>query len=97
MWPWNRPTQLDRIETSLLLLHRKAERIMATQAELTEQVNAATAKLTKIGTETTTLLTKIEELTAIINAGPPVSAELTAAVAALTAQAAVVDDLVPDA
>jgi len=76
---------------------KSLETIMATQQELTAQITAATEKLTKIGTETGTLLTKIEELkTALANAGN-VSPELQAAVDALAAQAAVVDDLVPDA
>ena len=70
---------------------------MATQAELTAQVAAVNTQLAKIGTETTSLLIKIDELTEIIANGPPVSPELEAAVTALTAQAKVVDDLVPDA
>lgn len=69
---------------------------MATQAELVVQVKAATDKLTKIGTETSTLLQKITDLTTIITNGP-VTPEMQAAVDALTAQAQVVDDLVPDA
>ncbi len=72
------------------------EKIMLSQADLIVQVKAATDQLVKIGTETTTLLQKITDLTAIIAAGP-VTPEMQAAVDALTAQAQVVDDLVPDA
>jgi septal ring factor EnvC (AmiA/AmiB activator) len=71
------------------------EKIMATQAELTTQVQAIGATLTKIGTETTALLAKIDELNAVIAAGT-VTPELQAAVDAVAAQAHVVDDLVPD-
>ena len=78
-------------------LAKQMEKSMATQAELTAQVQAISATLTKIGTETSTLLTKIDELKAVIAAGPPVTPELQAAVDALAAQAKVVDDLVPDA
>lgn len=70
---------------------------MATQAELVEKVNAVTAKVAKIGTETSTLLQKVEELQAVIDAEGNASPELEAAVAALTDQAAIVDDLVADA
>ena len=73
------------------------EKLMATQAELTEQVKAISATLTKIGGETTTLLQKVSDLQAVIANGPPVTPELQAAVDALAAQAKVVDDLVPDA
>lgn len=69
---------------------------MATQAELVAQVKSINDKLVKIGTETSTLLTKITDLTTIITNGP-VTPELQAAVDALTTQAQVVDDLVPDA
>ncbi len=75
---------------------RQGETIMATQDELIVQINAVNDKMVKIGTETTMLLDKVAELTAILEAGP-VSDELQAAVDAVTAQAQVVDDLVPDA
>ncbi len=74
----------------------QGEMLMATQAELTAQVNAVTAQLNKLGTETSILITKVNELTEIIANGPPVTAELQAAVDAAIAQAKVVDDLVPD-
>jgi len=72
------------------------EKIMATQQELAAQVTAANGKLTKIGAETGTLLAKIEELKQAIANAPTVTPELQAAVDALSAQAQIVDDLVPD-
>lgn len=70
-------------------------KIMATQTEIVAQLNATTEQLKKIGTETTSLLTKVDELLAVINAGP-VTPELQAAVDALQAQATTVDNLVSD-
>lgn len=70
---------------------------MASQAELVDQVTAATATISKIGDETRALLAKIDELLAVIAAGGEASPALSDAVAALVAQAAVVDALVPDA
>ena len=70
---------------------------MATQAELATQLNSVKDQLVKIGTETTSLLTKIDELKAVIAAGPAIDPELQTAVDAVVAQAKVVDDLVPDA
>ena len=92
MWPFESSNK-----TLLKTLLRKVDSIMATQAELTAQVQAATTTLAKIGTETSTLLDRIAELTNVIANGPAVSPELQSAVDALTAQAKVVDDLVPDA
>jgi len=69
---------------------------MGTQEELRIQIEALTTQVAKIATETQTLLTRIEELLAIINAGT-VTPELQAAVDALVAQVAIVDELVPDA
>ena len=63
--------------------------------ELRIQIEALTAQVAKIATETQTLLTRIEELLAIINTGT-VTPELQAAVDALVAQVAIVDELVPD-
>ncbi len=85
-------------EGLLQKLLEQGKLLMATQAELTVQLNATTDTLKKVQTETTGLLSKIDELLAIINGGTvPVSAELKAAADALQAQATVVDDLVPDA
>lgn len=88
--------ELARIHLKLDRLISQQETIMADQAEIVVQIQEIQNKLTKIGTETTSLLTKIDELTAIIAAGP-VSPELQQAVDNLKAQAQVVDDLVVDA
>jgi len=87
--------ELARIRQKLDILLLQQEVIMATQQELVVQVQAIQAQVTKIGGETTTLLARIDELIAVIAAGP-VSLELQAAVDALKAQAEVVDNLVAD-
>ena len=88
---------LEKMHQTLCTIQTQGEKIMATQAELAAQLTAATEKLKKIGSETTTLLTKVKDLTDIIAGGTiPVTPELQAAADALTAQAGVVDDLVPD-
>lgn len=70
-------------------------RLMATQQEMVVQINGLKDQVAKIGTETSTLITKVNDLLAIIAAGP-VTPELQAAVDSLKAQVQVVDDLVPD-
>lgn len=70
---------------------------MATQAELTAQLQAASAKIEKVGGETRSLITKVQELTDVINNLPEVSPELKAAADNVTAQLEIVDGLVPDA
>ncbi len=87
----------ESIDRKLNTLIWQGRKLMATQAELAEQVKKIGDSITKIGTETTTLLAKIDELNAIITNGPAVTPELQAAVDAVAAQAKVVDDLVPDA
>lgn len=83
---------------AIQLIHiTKSNSIMATQKELTEQINALTGVVVKVGSETRTLLTKIEELLAVIAAGGEVTPELQTAVDDLKAQVDVVDALVPDA
>lgn len=82
---------LERIE-------RLLNRIMATQTEIVAQLNAVNDKLKKIATEESSLVTKIEELQAIIDGmGDTASPELVAAAQAVSAQADVLDALVPDA
>jgi len=66
---------------------------MATQAEMVAELQAVATTLNKIGTETSTLLQKISDLEANTNGA---SQALIDAVAAVKAQAAVVDNLVPD-
>lgn len=87
------PHRLATIHDLLMFEHK----IMASQAELADQIRAATSQLQKIGTETKSLVEKIDALQAIIDAGGEVSPELQAAVDELKTQAQVVDDLVPDA
>jgi hypothetical protein len=92
-------------------MHEELHTIMANDAELVAQLNAVNTTLTdvaanvdKIGTETDLLLVKITELeNALANAGNS-SPEVDAALAAVTAQAGVVqskvqgvDAKVPDA
>ena len=74
----------------------KLEQIMATQAELAVSLQALTTQSAKIAGETQLLLAKIDELTAAIAAGGQTTPDVDAALAALQAQVAVVDALVPD-
>lgn len=69
---------------------------MANDAEQIAQLNAIKDQLVKVGGETSLLLLKIQELQDLL-ANQPVSDELKAAIAAVAAQAQVVDDAVPDA
>lgn len=71
--------------------------LMSTQAQLAADITAVADQVTKIGGETRTLLDKIAELQAAIDAAGSVAPEVTEAMAALQAQVAVVDGLVPDA
>lgn len=82
---------------SLLLIHRKVSRIMATQPELVTSINALTANVAKIGNETRELLTRIAALEQAIGEGAPVSPAVLEALSALQEQVSVVDSLVPDA
>lgn len=82
----------DQLGTVLSLL----EQIMATQAELATSLGTVTAQVAKIGDETRTLLVKIQELTDAISQGGATTPEVDAALAALQAQVAVVDELVAD-
>lgn len=84
-------------ERILEALTKLGDRIMATQAELAADLQTVTAQVAKIGTETSTLLQKVADLEAALAAGGVTTPEVDAAMAALKAQAAVVDDLVPDA
>lgn len=77
--------------------------IMATQAQLATdlaavlvQLKKASAEIVGVQTATDVLTAKIAELEAIIAADGEASAELTEAVAAVKAQAQVVDEQIPD-
>lgn len=74
----------------------RLDHIMATQAELTAQLEANAVEIQKIGTETQSLIDKVNELLAQLQ-NAPVTPELQAAADAVTAQLKIVDDLVPDA
>ena len=80
----------------LLLILERLEYLMATQAELATLLLAVTDTITKIGTETQSLLAKIDDLAAALAAAGATTPEVDAALAALQAQAAAVDSLVPD-
>lgn len=88
----------DRQEVlhKLNALYTQGEKIMASQAELTKQVNDLTTKVNKIGTETAKSLELIKTLQDVIANGPPVTPELQAAVDALATQLQTVDDMTPD-
>ncbi len=70
---------------------------MATQAELTKQLNDLSDQVTKIGGETTKSLQMITDLQNLLAAGGTVTPELKAAADKLALQLKAVDDLVPDA
>ena len=84
-------------------LNSKLEKIMATQAELVADLKAVNAQQVKTLGEIETLQkssdalsAKIVELEAVIAAGGTVTQELIDAVAAVKAQAQIVDDQIPD-
>lgn len=77
-------------------LKRKVGILMATQAELAQQLTDLGTQVQKIGTETQGLIAKIAVLEAAILANP-VTAELQAAFDAVKLQVQAVDDAVPDA
>ncbi len=87
--------KLNSILCHLDDIERKVDRIMASQAELTAQLNTLNDQMTKIGTETTALLAAIADLKVQVQ-NAPVSAELQAAFDKVAASAKAVDDLVPD-
>lgn len=93
------PTTIKYLqELSLLLItvNNKIDTLMATQAELAQQLTTITDQVHKIGVETQSLLQKVADLeTALGNQGN-VTPELQAAFDALKAQVQSVDDLVPD-
>lgn len=81
----------------LNILNTKIEKIMATQAQLAEQLNTVTAQIAKIGTESTKTLQKVTELEEALANQDSVSPALQTAFDNLKAQVTVVDDLIPDA
>ena len=89
--------QPGAVAQELQAINLRLDAIMSTLAEATAELVALTAKVTKIGDETATLLQKIADLEATLGAGVVTTPEFDAALAALKAQADVVDGLVPDA
>lgn len=91
---------------TITILHgmdRKLDKIMATQADLAADLRAVRAQQEKTAAEIaavqeaqTVALEKITELEAVIAAGVAPTPELVDAVAAVKAQAQIVDDLIPD-
>lgn len=97
--------QLRHMETTTILqgMDRKLNNIMATQADLAADLRAVKAQQEKtlkeiqsVQTNVDTLKEKIVELEEIIREGATPSQELVDAVAAVKAQAQVVDDAIPD-
>lgn len=80
----------------LLLIHENQLKIMATQAELAQQLNQVATQVSKIGEESTKTLQKVEELEEALNNQDNVSPELQTAFDNLKAQVQTVDDLVVD-
>lgn len=85
-------------------INERLDHIMATQAELTNDLKAVLAQQQKTATEIAAvqagqdvLTTKIAELEAVIAAGGTIGQELIDAVAAVKAQSQINDDLIPDA
>lgn len=77
--------------------HHLIKKLMATQAEIAQQLADLGTQIGKIGTETTATLQKVAELEAALGNQTDVSPELQAAFDGLKAQVQVVDDLIPDA
>lgn len=76
-------------------INRLMEKRMENEQELIDAINTGTEKLVKIGTETQQLLQRVAELAEQLK-NQPVSPAVQAAVAAMLAQADVVDNLVAD-
>lgn len=84
-------------------LKEMEKRIMASQAELTADLKAVLAQQQKTSAEIATLQSsvdaqtvKIAELEALVAQGGTITQELIDAVAAVKAQAQVIDDQIPD-
>lgn len=86
----------QKSQERLLKCIAQGREILMTQKETAERLTKVNEKLIKVGSETSKLLTTIDELKKIIADGSEVSAELKEAVDKVTAQADVVDLLVPD-
>lgn len=72
------------------------EKIMATQAQLADDLNKLNDQIKKIGAETSKTLQKVTDLEALLKAGGNTTPEVDAAMAAAKTSAQAADDLVPD-
>jgi seryl-tRNA synthetase len=91
LWPFTRESAEEKRQKQII---NKLESIMATQAELAEQIRQSTVQTRKGIDE---VLGKIKALEDVIAAGGSVSPELEAAVAELKTASQALDDIVPDA
>lgn len=87
---------VKNVHISTPTIDERLSKIMATQVELAAALEALTAQMAKIGGETTSLVTKVQELTDALAAAGNTSPAVDAALAALQAQAGVVDGMVGD-
>jgi hypothetical protein len=94
--PSKADAQFEHLDRLLHLLHRKVNFIMATQAELANDLRNVTTQITKIGVETAKTLQKVIDLEELLANGGNTTPEVDEALAALKAQAQLTDDLVPD-
>ncbi len=81
--------------STLRAVHRKLDKIMATQDEIIAEQAKQLEVITKIGNETRKLTQQVGELIDIINKGE-VKPELADKTAEVSAQLKIVDDLVED-
>ncbi len=96
--PQGAPPHHDTLEVLRAILKTVIETkgiIMATSADLITRINALGVEIAKVGAETDTLIQLIADLRTQIQNGP-VDPAVEAALAAVEAQAKVVDDKVPD-
>jgi uncharacterized protein YoxC len=96
-WPFNRimTARMSRVEYLLKCIDRRVGIIMATQAELAQELVGLKGKLEKIGTETSGLIQKVDDLTQAL-ANQQLTPEVQSALEAVKVAAQAVDDLVPD-
>lgn len=86
----------SQLHAELHSLNRKADHIMATQAQAAQQLTDLGTKLDKISGETTSLVEAVRDLTAQIATAGEVTPELQAAMDAVGSKADAIDALVDD-
>lgn len=87
----------EQVLKEIRKIHSNQKKIMATQAEIAQQLATLTVQITKIGTETSTTLQKVADLEAALGNQEGVTPELQEAFDALKLSVQNVDDLIPDA